>query len=221
MRIVGLSAAAALLALAAASVFADPLDDALARSSYAAADRQQIAVMLRAAAGRGIPLELMLPRLQEGMAKRAPAAAVREVLDREIGALERARALLAGLQPSNELAAQPRAWQRAATLLAWGASAEEVVALAVASSGGLERFVQSGSLLVSLVQWGLERAAAGQVSVAAAASSLPPGDLAGIAALFSAGRRQKRDPVELARAIINELPRAKSMRQLREKTLYE
>ncbi len=221
MRIDRLSAAAALLALAAASVFSDPLDEALARSSYAQAEREQIAVVLRSAAERGIPLELTLPRLQEGVAKRAPSAAVRDVLVREIEALERARALLGALQPASGLAALPPAWQRAATLLGWGASAEEVTALASASSGRLDRFVQSGNLLVSLVQWGLDQAAAAQVAVTAAASRLPPGDLAGIVAVFSAGRGQRRDPLELARAIVKELPGSRTLRHLRERTLYE
>jgi hypothetical protein len=213
--------AAALLALAAASVCADPLDDALARSPYAARDREQIAALVRAAEGRGIPLELSLPRLEEGIAKRVPAAKVREVLSREIERIESARSLLAAADPGGEIARLPEAWQRGATLLAWGAAPHEVSSLARASSGLIERFAQAASLLVSLVQWGLPRDAAVEVAAAAAASGIPAGDLAGITAMFTAGRRQRRDPVELARALVRELPGAKSLRQLREKTLYE
>ena len=214
-------AAAALLALAAASLFADPLDDALSRGGYAAADREEIAAVLRAAADRGIPLEITLPRLQEGIAKRVGAARVRAVLLQEIERLERARSLLVALRPASALAELPAAWQGCATLLAWGAREDEVVSLAGASFGRLERFVQSASLFVSLVQWGLERGKAREVAAAAAGSALPPEDLAGIAAVFTAGRRQRRDPAELAQALVEELPRAKSLRQLREKTLYE
>ncbi len=213
--------AAALLALAAASVFADTLDDALARSRYAAADREQIAAVVREAEGRGIPLEITLPRLEEGIAKRVPAARVREVLAQEIERIDRARSLLAALEPAGEIARLPEAWQRGATLLAWGANADEIASLARASSGRLDRFAQSAALLVSLVRWGLDRGVALETAAAAAASRIPANDLAGITAMFTAGRRQRRDPAELARAIIRELPGARSLRQLREKTLYE
>ncbi len=221
MRISRLQAAAALLALAAALVFADALDEALARSPYASSERGRIASVLRDAAARGIPLEITLPRLEQGLARRAPASTVIEVVSREVERLERARALLAALSPPSALAGQPPAWQRGATLLGWGASEAELSALAAAASGRTERFVQAGNLLVSLVEWGLERRASLEVAAAAAGSGLPPEDLAGIAALFTAGRRQRRDPVDLARAIAEELPRAKTLRHLREKTLYE
>jgi hypothetical protein len=221
MRIQRLPAAAALLALAAAALFADRLDDALARSPYAAADRDRVAALLRGAAERGLPLELTLPRLEQGLARRAPAATVLDVITREIQRLERARDLLAALEPPSALADQPAAWQRGATLLAWGAADAEVSALAAASTGRRERFVQAGGLLVSLADWGLERRAALNVAAAAAESALAHEELAGIAALFTAGRRQRLDPVSLARSIVEELPRARTLRQLREKTLYE
>ncbi len=213
--------AAALLALAAASVFADSLDDALARSPYAAADRERIAAVVRQAERRGIPLEISLPRLEEGIAKRVPAARVRDVLSQEIERIDQARSLLAAAEPEGEIARLPEAWQRCATLLAWGASPDEIGSLARGSSGRLDRFAQSASLFVSLAQWGLERGLALETATAAAASRVPANDLAGIAAMFTAGRRQRRDPAELARALIRELPEARSLRQLREKTLYE
>ena len=210
MRISRFQAAAALLALAAAALFADALDDTLARSAYGPEDRGRIASVLRGAAERGIPIELTLPRLEQGAARRAPASTVIDVLSREIERLERARALLAALSPASALAGQPPAWQRAATLLAWGASEGEVSALAAAASGRTDRFVQAGSLLVSLADWGLQRGAALEVAAAAAGSSLRPDDLAGIVALFAAGRRQRRDPVELARAIVGALPQSQN-----------
>jgi hypothetical protein len=210
-----LAAAAALLALAAVRVVADPVADVLGRGGFAAADRERIAAILRSAADRGIPLDLTLPRLQEGVAKRVPADRVCAVLAQEIERLGKARALLA------ELGESPAAWQRGATLLAWGAGESDIVALASASAGRVERFAQAAGLLVSLVQWGLERPLALQLAVAAAASALPADELPGIVPVLAAGARQRRDPVELARSIVVELRVARSVKQLRERTLHE
>ncbi len=80
--------------LAAALLPAQSLEDALARGRFSPEQKRAIEEQFREAALKGIPVSLLLPRLEEGIAKKVPAGRLQEALRGQAGLLLEARALL-------------------------------------------------------------------------------------------------------------------------------
>jgi hypothetical protein len=211
----------ALLCLQPPALSADSLDTALRSSGYAAAEQQTLRHLFIRAEEAGIAPELLLPRLEEGMAKKAAAVLVITTLEAEIVRLEAARSLILEAQQCRDLIFNNAAWLRTANLLAWGAGETEILRLLAASGGRCTDFPRISTLYVSLIQWGLETNTALALIAAAGASRLPGTSFPGIVELLVRGRRLQLPPEELAKRLTEELPRVNNLEELQERLLYD
>lgn len=205
--------------LAAAMLPAQSLEAALARSRFSPEQQRAIEEQFREAALQGIPVSLLLPRLEEGIAKKVPAARLQEALRGQAGLLLEARALLVGTPGGEALLADPASWARTANLLAGALPAAEVRRLAGFCAKRPADYRQATSLYLSLVEWGLDRGKAQELLGALLDSRLPGESFPGVMEILVEGRRQRLAPEELVRRLLLHLPDTVSMEELKRRTL--
>jgi hypothetical protein len=205
--------------LAAAMLPAQSLEAALARSRFSPEQQRAIEEQFREAALQGIPVSLLLPRLEEGIAKKVPAARLQEALRGQAGLLLEARALLVGTPGGEALLADPASWARTANLLAGALPAAEVRRLAGFCAKRPADYRQATSLYLSLVEWGLDRGKAQELLGALLDSRLPGESFPGVMEILVEGRRQRLAPEELVRRLLLHLPDTVTMEELKRRTL--
>jgi len=205
--------------LAAAMLPAQSLETALARSRFPPEQQRAIEEQFREAALQGIPVSLLLPRLEEGIAKKVPAARLQEALRGQAGLLLEARALLVGTPGGEALLADPASWARTANLLAGALPAAEVRRLAGFCAKRPADYRQATSLYLSLVEWGLDRGKAQELLGALLDSRQPGESFPGVMEILVEGRRQRLAPEELVRRLLLHLPDTVSMEELKRRTL--
>ena len=205
-----------LLLFASQSVSAqDSLKQLLDSSGYPADTKQGISALFEEAARREVPRELILPRLQEGIAKNVPPGRVVAALQRDLSNLLEARKLLLEIDNGDRIQKNLGRWARAANLIAAGRSPQEVRALAESSVPRPEAFREATVLYVSLTKWGLSRELALRVVQAAVDSRLSADELPGIAELFAVARQRRIRPERMVERIVVALAEAGSLRRLR------
>jgi len=205
--------------LAAAMLPAQSLEAALARSRFSPEQQRAIEEQFREAALQGIPLSLLLPRLEEGIAKKVPAARLQEALRGQAGLLLEARALLVETPGGEALLADPASWARTANLLAGALPAAEVRRLAGFCAKRPADYRQATSLYLSLVEWGLDRGKAQELLGALLDSRLPGESFPGVMEILVEGRRQRLSPEELVRRLLLHLPDTVTMEELKRRIL--
>ena len=208
-----------LLLLQPTELRADSVSRALNRADYARTDREAIEAVFDKAEAANVPSELLLPRLQQGIAKSIPAARVRRALDEDLRQLLHARELVQSTEAGAAIVEETAAWARAANLLDSGRTEEELRNLATVSSERPEAFRPASTLYVSIVDWGLDEPTALALVEAAVDSALPASEFAGITELLVRGRRARIRPEQLVQRLIANLPHAQSLAELRDMTL--
>jgi hypothetical protein len=203
-----------LLVIAGDTAFAQSLDSVLERSSFSESERAQIHELFATAEQAGIPEDLLLPRLAEGIAKKVPAQRIAATLRREIADLVEARSVLVAVE-AEELVAEAATWARAANLLDAGLGEESIRSLAIAAVPRTQTFRPASTLLVSLMEWGLSEIDATALAAAAASSELAPEAYAVVLDLLIEGRVQRLDLRETVQSLLDQIPNASSARELR------
>jgi hypothetical protein len=201
--------------LAAAPLGAQSLEAALARGRFSPEQQQALEAQFREAELQGIPEALLLPRLEEGIAKKVPAARLQEALRRQAGLLLEARALLVDTPGGEALLADPASWARTANLLSGALPASEVRLLAGYCARRPADYRPATSLYLSLVEWGLEPDLSRQLLRALLDSSLPGESFPVVMQILVEGRRQRLAPEELVRRLLLRLPGAASAEELK------
>lgn len=200
---------------------AQTAEQVLETSGLSAGQRTAVLAEFREAEALGIPGAFLLPRLEEGLAKKVPAARIIEVLRRERAAFAQARGLLAAAGYGEEGGAPPAAdWQRTAHLLLSGIEGDAVSSLLLAFEGRREDFRDGTNLYLALIQWGIAPEEALELTSAVADSPLDAGSFMGIPEiLIEAGRRRIRSE-EIMTRIKDQLGRSRSLENLRNRVLY-
>jgi hypothetical protein len=211
-----LLAGALLLLLPFGVAAADDLAGALGRSGYGRSERAEIERFFQEAERWGIPEGLLLPRLEEGVAKRVGCTRLLSALKLEREHLLEARSLLERTHGGEVLLADAAAWARTANLLAAGVSPEEVEALADASRARPGDFRGASYLYVALRDWGLPPELSLALARDVLASALRGESFPGILDLLGEGRRRRLAPEEIVARIREQLRRAHSLEELRE-----
>jgi hypothetical protein len=197
------------------SLRADDLKGALDRGGFQNGERRQIEELFDQASAQGIPEGILLPRLQEGVAKAATAERLLAALARERDLLLQARELLLGTEGGAQQMEDPASWARTANLLNIGLPAEQLGVLILASAPRPADYRPASYLYVALLQWGIGPEAALALVRAALSSSLPGRDFPGLVDLLTEGR-MRRIPVEQTlEQLARELPRAAGLQALR------
>lgn len=211
--------AAAVLLVAAQPALAESVEQVLEASGYSTSHSNAIGAIFEEARREGVPTELLLPRLQEGLAKRVPASRVAQALEADLGNLIRARSVLNEVPGGNRFLDDSGRWARAANLLAAGRRESEVKALATASASRPEAFRPASALYVSVIHWGLDEPAALALVQAAVDSSLSTSAFPGIAELIAEGRRKRIRPSQLVERLVVGLGQSANLEELRRLTL--
>ena len=97
----------------------DALSRLLERSSFPQTDKQKIMGLFEQARKEDVPDPFLLPRLEEGLAKRIPGPALITVLKKELQFHLQARRLLLKADPAFRTESHHAIWQRAALCLAF------------------------------------------------------------------------------------------------------
>jgi hypothetical protein len=205
--------------LAAALLPAQSLEDVLARSRFSPEQKRAIEEQFREAELKGIPVSLLLPRVEEGIAKKVPAGRLQEALRGQAGLLLEARALLIEIPGGEALLADLASWARTANLLAGALPAAEVRRLAVLCARRPADYRSATSLYLSLVEWGLDRGKAEELLGALLASRQTGESYPGVMEILMEGRRQRLAPEELVRRLLQYLPETATMEDLKRRTL--
>ncbi|MBN2440475.1 MAG: hypothetical protein JXJ04_04000 [Spirochaetales bacterium] len=196
------------------------LDSILRQSTYSTGQKDSIIALFKEAAEKGIPSPLLLPRLEEGVAKKVPYEKLMIVLSREISFLEQARDLLESLDKTLILADEPLLWLRTGLLFSKGVPREIIVAIASKSIQRWDDFREATSLYLSLEKWGLSEQEALLVVESVLASGLPGQDFMGIISIFTQGRSLYISPKEIIERIEEVIGTINTIEDLEDRILY-
>jgi hypothetical protein len=205
--------------LAATLLPAQSLEAVLGRGRFSPQQQAALTEQFREAESQGIPVPLLLPRLEEGIAKKVPAARLQEALRRQASLLLEARALLVETPGGDALLADPASWARTANLLSGALPAAEVRLLVGECARRPADYRPATSLYLSLVEWGLDRGRAQELLGALLDSRLPGESFPAMMEILVEGRRQRLAPEELARRLLLHLPQASSAEELKRRVL--
>jgi hypothetical protein len=205
--------------LIASAVSAQTVESALGRSGYSEAHKDSITSFFARLEVTGIPIELLLSKLEEGIAKRIPASTVLEALEREMENLRKARALVLRIEGGQRLLSDPASWARSANLLAAGIPAQEVGQLIALCISKVEGYRPATYLYVALRDWGLARESAFELIGSLLNSSIVPEQYAGVMDLLATGRRRRIPPEQLVKRIQQHLEQTDTIEEL-EKWIY-
>jgi hypothetical protein len=207
------------LLLCALPIGAQSVESALARSRYSEAQKDTIIHLFTQAEDSGIPAGLLLPKLEEGIAKGVPASRMVQALRRELQHLEQARALLLQSSAEKYWLSDTAFWARTANLVAVGVSDGEIERLIELCTRHPEGYRPATYLYVAIQDWGLDREPAFDLIGSLLASSIPPDSYMGVLDLLAGGRRRRIPPEELVQRIRENLEHVTSIKDL-EKWIY-
>jgi len=202
------------LLVASLPVCAQSVESALNRSGYSQDHKDTIIIFFAEVEESDIPADLLVPKLEEGIAKGIPASRVLGALRREAENLGRARALMLRSEEGKRLLADPASWARTANLVAVGASTEEIEELIALCNRRSECFRPATYLYVAALQWGLASETALDLIGAVVVSSIPPDSYMGVMDLLAGGRRRRIPPEQLVPRIQRHLEHANSIKEL-------
>ncbi|MFW6139321.1 MAG: hypothetical protein ACOC7U_09120 [Spirochaetota bacterium] len=198
----------------------ESLESILNRSQFSDAQKQSVVLLFNRAADKHIPPEMLLPRLQEGLAKNLPYQKLLEALENYIHRLEESRNILKQVDGGEKLVQNRASWARTAHLLAGEITEEEIKKVAAASSHRWKDYREATYLFASLTKWGLSSKKALDLTTEVLHSPLKGGEFTGVVDVLIKGRQLKINPEELAERIIDQVPKVQTPEELEEKVLY-
>jgi hypothetical protein len=211
---------AACINLASPVCYGDTLSSLLKNNPYSEQQLKAIEEIFKKAEEEGILEDLILPRLEEGIAKKVSFERILDVLTQEIEHLKISKRILLSAINGFNPEEHPELWSRAAILLASGISEQDIQILASASASRLPAFRNATTLYVSLLRWRLEKKIALNLVTALLDSSLDEGEFHGVMNILIMGRKLYIPPEELSERIIKELPDSTTLESIKEKVLY-
>ena len=194
-------AAASSTSFSASSGAISKVEGILREHGYSELDMQGVLKVFREAEKGGLPGEMLVPRVQEGVAKAVPASRLQAALKRDIDYLMSAQRLFAEAEAEEVFLNREGQWKRAANMLAAGFGSEELAKLIQICKENPEKFRPISFLYASLSSWGLSEADGLLVAEALVSSSIPTEEYEGILDLYRTARRERIRPEELSRRI--------------------
>lgn len=204
---------ALLMIVAVTAGFTQSLDSLLDRAPFTPEAEEEIVRIFEVAKEARVPEELLRPRLAEGIAKRVPAGRIVTALTGEVTALLEARSLLLEVD-AEALLADTAAWARTANLMTTEVSDKSIQLLAVACSERTEAYRPAGTLLLSMLEWGLEEQDAVALTLGSVASGLDPDDYPVVLDVLIRGRLRRAEISDMVDVLKDLLPEVDSPREL-------
>jgi len=201
------------------TVSGQSVESILGRSGFSDTQKASLIEFFAETDNADIPSELLLPKLEEGIAKGKTAAKVINALDRERNSLRKARSLILSVKGGEKLLSDRASWARAANLLASGISEGEIKDLVFACRSRTEEFRSASYLYIAAKQWGLAQESAFDLTSALLDSSISGNNFLGLIDLLTNGRRRRIAPEELVQRIQRNLQHVNTIEEL-EKWIY-
>ncbi|MDY7028820.1 MAG: hypothetical protein SVR04_11035 [Spirochaetota bacterium] len=195
------------------------LRNILEEGDWGAADTETVLEIVREAALQGIPPEMIVPRIKEGLAKNVAAPRLAAAIEKEISLLIEARKVIRDVPGAEDFAGQFNLWQRTANLLSAGISSGETRSLIEVCLRETEAFQPASALYVVLTEWGLPKEYSLRIVRAAVSSDLDYSEYSLLPSLFARARRDYIAPEDMVGRIVSELPNVGSVRQLENRVL--
>lgn len=191
------------------------VEDLLKQSAFTNGEQRLLQRVFDSARASEVPIDFLVPRLQEGISKGIDARRIVGALETDLSNLKRAREIAQTIPGGTTLVSDHARWARAATLLAADRPPDELRTLITVTSTRPDRFRSAGALHVSLINWGLSPQQSLEIVQAAVSSQLAPEDYPGIAELFATARRERIRPDRMVERIVRGLERADTIGTLR------
>ena len=172
------------------------------------------------AVNNNIPADLLLPRIKEGIFKKADGKTILKVLKNDISYLEKARSILLSIKEGKKILKDKASWARTANLISIGVSEDEIITIVKASKKRWKDYRSATYLYVSLVKWKLSKEESLMLTKAVLKSRLKGEDFKGIVRVLIEGRRLHIAPDKLVKNIEINLPKIENLNELRERVLY-
>ncbi len=181
-------------------IFGESPDAVLQKSNFSDHQKKAVLAVFIKADQVQIPGEFLLPRLEEGIAKRAGGDLVVDALARELQSLQAARSVLLKVLDNTEVLKDRTSWMRTANLLTAGIETAEVERIARACRDRWNDYREATLLFVSLLKWGLQKKSTLSVIEAVMRSGISREEIAGIMALFIIRQKIARSPGRTGKA---------------------
>ncbi|HDQ14849.1 MAG TPA: hypothetical protein ENN41_08555 [Sediminispirochaeta sp.] len=196
------------------------LEAILAESNFSSAEKQVMYEIFAHVQKKEVPSEMLLPRLQEGVAKQVPLFRLSTALERDLDNLIVARDLILKNNTSESYIKNQGSWQRIANMLAAGFDQDEIVGLLELCSGKPEEFRHVSLLYAALQKWGIADDEIMDVSRALVSSPIPSTEYIAVMDLYRAARGRRIRPEELSERIIVEAKNVERVEELERRILY-
>ena len=192
----------------------------LKQSHYTTEQQDSLLSLFIKAEEDDIPSPLLLPRLEEGIAKKVSYERLIKVISQEIISLKQARKLLESLDPTLSLVNEPSIWLRTGILFSKGIPDEIIYVIASKSILRWEDYRDATSLYLSLTQWGLSEDEALSVVESLLLSKIPGQDFMGIIAIFTRARSLYVSPEEIIGRMKEVIATIETIEALEEKIMF-
>ena len=212
--------------LAGSSLSADSsfarVEQKLQSSQFSETDKDQLMGILEQAEQQLIPTEVLVLRLEEGLAKRIPPHSLYNALMLELQAYNETRKLVLdrlGHQEGTRVLSDSTIWSRTATLYRQGVPEVDLAALLdmfnrQKSQEKWDNYRYGGGLLIALRQWGLDNGPSLSVIEALSRSPIQGEDYRVVVDLFTTGFANRIAPDDMVRRIVQSAPRSRSITML-------
>lgn len=178
---------------------------------------------------QGVPPSVLIPRVEEGIAKHIPAGRIQSVIEREGSAYIEARSIITQVvseQEAQTLTRNLSLWTRTATLLLQGVENRRAAELLSLFSGPgqtenrWERYRYGTLLYTALIDWGLSDSESFRIISAVAASDIPAGDYKGVMDILLSSSRYRVSVPEMIERIEQVSSQVSSIEQMSIRVLY-
>jgi hypothetical protein len=200
---------------AAASGASSKVEAILEEHGYARTEVQGVLNSFELAESRDIPGDMLVPCVQEGVAKGVPAPRLQVALKNDIEYLMSARRLFAEAEAETVFLNRESQWKRAANMLAAGYGSDELTILIQICKKNPEKFRPISFLYASLSIWGLSKEDGLSVADALVSSAIPTAEYEGILDLYRSARRE-----ELTERIVAQAGSSESVEELERMILH-
>ncbi|MFO7731252.1 MAG: hypothetical protein R6V86_10870 [Spirochaetia bacterium] len=187
---------------------------------YSESDIQGVLKVFLGAENKGVPGAMLVPRVQEGVAKGVPALRLQGALKRDIDYLMSARRLFAEAEAEEVFLNRESQWKRAANMLAADFGSDELGRLIQICREDPDKFRPISLLYASLSTWGLSKEDGLAVAEALVSSAIPAEEYEGILDLYRNARRERIRPEELTDRITERAGSSVSVEELERMILH-
>lgn len=200
--------------------FGQDLSSVLSSSGFTESQKGELTAEVAHDSAVGIPSSMLVPRIQEGIAKGIGFQRILAVVRRTSALLVQARGMLLGSSAGSRLIDDRSAWSLAAALIDSGVDPAAIEGIARASGGNGSSFRHASVLYTALVEWGVSAARSLALAESVQSSRLGPRDYSAIVDLFALGRSRSIQADRMAERILGAFRDAKDFTDLKRRVLY-